>query len=388
MEKLFSNNSFVIYAITCIAVITYTNFKENQRMFLLFLFTFGTAFFGIFQIFACLLLLLIITFVFLEYLTEDSAKLEIVIKFRYKILDYLFMMFFQYHVTWWFISVLLLYISRLNTISSAVTIVLKVVSIVCFCIGSHQTISQPFKIKTITEMYKVFEKRPIYTFNYQTVMQEKFDLLCVFEDKTYFDRQKSYSCVSVEYIYCWIKKRCLTSNPFSKSVVLSLHKHRKKRKRISGLLKRGYSTPEMQLLRNIGIVRGYDKYKVTRKIFEVIYAKIFFSSLMQYHRANTYSDLSHFRHYLLYIYFHTVLTRIGAYRCYPFSTAFVDKNNIGKWSMEGLFIACLGLSFRKVSDFTLSLYADVIEKFNLDVDEIRRLNAVFPNERFPLNDNY
>lgn len=38
MEELSSSNLFAIYLIACIAVITYTNFKENQRMFLLMTF--------------------------------------------------------------------------------------------------------------------------------------------------------------------------------------------------------------------------------------------------------------------------------------------------------------------------------------------------------------
>ena len=57
-------------------MICYTNFRESQRMILLYLFTYATAFFGVFRISASLLLLLLITFFFLEFLTEDTKNLR------------------------------------------------------------------------------------------------------------------------------------------------------------------------------------------------------------------------------------------------------------------------------------------------------------------------
>lgn len=386
MEELFSNNIFVIYAIACIAVISYTNFKENQRMFLLFLFTYGTAFFGVFQIPASLLLLLIITFVFLEYLTEDTAKLNIIIKLPYKVFDYLFMMFFQYHFVWVILASFVLYISRLDNIPSILGILLKIVSIAFFCAGAHLTISQPFKVKTITEIHETFDKCPIYAFEYQEEMLEKFELLCAFEDKTYFDRKKSYSCISLEYAKCWIKSHSTTGKVSPTALISALHTKGSVYRLVSRLSKRGYSTPEMQLLRSIGISRGYDKYKVSRKVFEILYTKIFFSSLKDYHKANTYSDLTHYRHYLLYIYFRTVLTRINGKRCMPLSSAFSNPNDVSNWSMNGLFVACLGLSFRQVSEYNLALYSDIIEYFNLDETRIKQLSSLYPDNRFPSED--
>ena len=97
MEELFSSNLFAIYIIASIAVISYTNFEENQRMFLLYLFTYAIAFFKIFRISASLLLLVLITFVFLEYLSEDKKKLTLITNLIYKCVDYAFMMLFQYH---------------------------------------------------------------------------------------------------------------------------------------------------------------------------------------------------------------------------------------------------------------------------------------------------
>ena len=71
----------------------------------------------------------------------------------------------------------------------------------------------------------------------------------------------------------------------------------------------------MQLLRTIGVVRGYERHKMQRKVFEVIYSKIIFSSLKEYHQANTYLAMDHYRHYLLDVYFKTVMTKINDIKC-------------------------------------------------------------------------
>ena len=81
-------------------------------MFLLYLFTYATAFFEIFRISASIILLLLITFIFLEYLTEDTKKLTLVTNIVYKIYDYIFMMAFQYHFLWIFLAFVILHISH------------------------------------------------------------------------------------------------------------------------------------------------------------------------------------------------------------------------------------------------------------------------------------
>lgn len=149
---------------------------------------------------------------------------------------------------------------------------------------------------------------------------------------------------------------------------------------------RGYSTPEMQLLRTIGVVRGYEKYKFQRKVFEILYSKIFFASLKEYHKANTYLSLDHYRQYLLSVYFQTVLTRIHGSYCRPFSSAFEDKLDICSWSLDGFFVACLGLSFREVSDYNLNLFDGIIKEFGLSRSRIKKIYARYPSERLPLDE--
>lgn len=378
MEEIFGDNLFAIYIIACIAVISYTNFKDNQRLFLLYLFTYATAFFSVFRVSVSLGLLVLITFVFLEYLSEDSKKLELVTRLEYKIGDYLFMMFFQYAFLWILAAFALLFVSCIVELGVLCSYAVKICSLILLFYGSHQAISQPFKVKSITDICRPFEQYPPYQFEYKTEMQEKFDLLCAFEDKTYFQRENSYSSVSLEYVACVLKNRGVGRHSFFRTVSSDLGAITKQRHILSRLLSRGHSTPEMQLLRTIGIARGYDKYKYQRKIFEVVYSRIFFDSLKQYHKANTYLPLDHYRHYLLYIYFQSVMTKINGYRRIPFSSVFEDPADICHWSMDGLFVACLGLSFRKATDFNLTLYEDIINAFCLDKEHIKELSKQFP----------
>ena len=58
MEELFSTNLYAIYVIASLAVISYTNFEENQRMFILYILTYATSFFQVFRITYSIILLL------------------------------------------------------------------------------------------------------------------------------------------------------------------------------------------------------------------------------------------------------------------------------------------------------------------------------------------
>lgn len=62
----------------------------------------------------------------------------------------------------------------------------------------------------------------------------------------------------------------------------------------------------------------------------------------------------------------------------PLASAFQDSEDISAWSMEGLFAACLGLSFRLVTPYNLWLFSDVIEQFGLDKTRIESLSSSFP----------
>lgn len=371
MEQLFENNMAMIFIVAAVAIITYTNFAENQRIVLIYLLAYASAFWEVLRIAHTLLLLALFVFFYLEYLSDDRKKTELIVNVWYKILDYIYMMLFQYHVLLILLAFVCMWADRQEW---APPYVCSVCSVVFMFAGIHLAVSQPFKVKTITEIFHTFEKIPMYDFNYNKDMQIKYDILCEIEDKSYFKRINSYSFFSIEY-FSYICKKLWNKLSSSCSV----------RRRIrygttyicSNISYRGYSTPEMQLLRNLAVVRGYDKYKFSRKIYEIIYSKIFFASLKSYYKKNAYNGLKYFRHYLLNIYINVVPIRIHGKKYQPFINVY-GKLYPGKefyqWTNEAMFVACLGLCFRNVSQSTLLMYKDVIQNYHLNIKEIERIS--------------
>lgn len=372
MEDLFQNNLAVIFVIAAFSIISYANFSEGQRIFLLYLLSYGTAYWKIMSITHTAILLMCTSFAYLEYLSEDAKKIEILTRMRFKLADYLFQMIFQYHVIWMAFSFVFLKLSRMDICYSEIFVGLSLICIFC---GEHLAITQPFKVTTVTEIVKGIEKTPIYSFYYDESLQKKFDILCAFEDKSYFYRKKSYSIASGEYIrYVFkricskVKATCGWKNRISKGVSFIG----------SNISYRGYSTPEMQLLRNLAVERGYEKYKYTRKIYEVIYSKIIFQSLLEHYARNTYKGIDHYRHYLLFVYLHVVPIRVHGRKYQPMVTLFKDKD-FTHWSDEQMFVACLGLSFQNVSDRTLTTYSQIIQDYQLSEEEILRVSRKLKN---------
>lgn len=371
--ELFGNNFFAIFLITVIVIISYSNFEENQHIFLIYLFTYAAAAMQIFRIRICLCLLLVSTFFYLEYLSSDKIKLEIITKFHFKIADYLYLLFIQYHFLLVFLSFVVLHIGNLHEKYYAICLS---ISLVLLFIGEHKVITQPFKTKNISQIYQVFSENPDYSISYNTELLKRLKLLCYFEDKTYFYRKNSYNSFSREY---FSQAKILSKlKIYIKSFFRRL-KVKPKEKSSAAVIKefitsRGFSTPEMQLIRTIGIERGYNKV-LRRKLFEILYSTLFFSSLKAYKSAHSVS-VNRFREYILVIYLQSVFTKIRNRPYNPLSSLFQspsEKIDIEKWSMEGLFVACLGLSFRIVSTETLWLYRDVIKEFSLDDNVIREL---------------
>ncbi len=383
MEMLIKNLP-AVYMIACVTVITQTGFKENQHIFIIYLFTYATVFFEVFSAKMGIILLLAVTFIFLEYLTADSKKLFIITKFSCKLSDYIFMMFFQYCFFPIIISLLLLLFAEMPAAEARISEICKALSILPLLIGLHLTVSQPFKVKTIEEICRVFDRSPPYLFKYDKAMQEKFDMLCAFEDMTYFQRKNSYSCISAEFFLCTLKRIGFPSQKSACEGFPSRLTPARLWRGLLGFFKRGHSTPEMQLLRTIGIVRGYDKYIIQRKAFEVICSKTYFSSLMEYYKYNAHIGFAHYRHYLLYIYFQNVAVKIKRKSYSPLCSLFEGGiSSIADWSMEQLFIACLGLGWREVNERNLDKYSAIIERFSLDRDKIISLNESFDGSFHP-----
>ena len=152
-------------------------------------------------------------------------------------------------------------------------------------------------------------------------------------------------------------------------------------------LNRGYSTIEMQLIRTYGIYSGYE-YTYIRKIYELIYANIFFKSYKRrsiYYHWLKYRDPEFIKYKIPYAYLKSVPTYINdkhfnnIVEYYQFikqkaKISDLDKDNIiYKLTPEEVFIFILGLSMKRIDRKVLNRYNGFIEKYNLDENRLSEL---------------
>jgi hypothetical protein len=156
--------------------------------------------------------------------------------------------------------------------------------------------------------------------------------------------------------------------------------------------RRGYSTLPMQLMRTLGIQSGYS-CKIRRKIYELLYPRMFFGGIRRLFEEEFVSKRKYFKKYLLYIYFHVVKTFLGDATFSKFLNAFdmqyQEKNKIDIYdcSNEGVFIACMGLNGRasKINEDTIDYYLTPI---SVPLDRQKILDMVNTMMNRPHDGNY
>ena len=369
MESLFNENIIFIFFFAMIAIYNYSELKEYQRMAIIYISVYALAALNIIGIKLAVGLLGISLFCFLEILTSDEMKFKILINPIYKIIDFLYISFFQYAFLGMCFALLLLRI-KLPEQFFELDFVFKMLSFLAMVWTMTATLQQKYVIHTFTEMYKIFSWYPINKVIFDEKLHEACSILVSIEDRTYFKRN-SYSFFSIDYIATVIKNKLRfqrgkkrfkyifsAGNCFLKNIFSS---------------ERGYSTIPMQLIRSLGIKRGYN-YKYRRKIFEILYSIMFFKGIERMLKEDKVSQRQHFKEYLLYIYFHKVNTFLGDAMFSKFLNAFdmqysnKNKKDIYDFTNEGIFIACMGLSKRAtyITRENVEYYLECIDDVKLD----------------------
>ena len=111
---------------------------------------------------------------------------------------------------------------------------------------------------------------------------------------------------------------------------------------------------------------------ITRKLFEVIYAPIFFAGYKK--ELNIPKERDYYRYYLVYIYLHTVQTNLNGTIYAPLDKIFDDKDVIS-WPKEALFVIILGLSNKRITHERVEMYRYVMEKYKLNVEKVHELTT-------------
>ena len=130
-------------------------------------------------------------FCFLEILTSDEMKFKILINPIYKIIDFLYISFFQYAFLGMCFALLLLRI-KLPDQFFELDFVFKMLSFLAMVWTMTATLQQKYVVHTFTEMYKIFSWYPINKVIFDEKLHEACSILVSIEDRTYFKRN-SYS---------------------------------------------------------------------------------------------------------------------------------------------------------------------------------------------------
>ena len=373
MESLFNENIIFIFFFAMIAIYNYSDMKEYQRMAIIYISVYALTFLNIIGIKLAVILLAVSLFCFFEIFTPDDMKFKILVNPIYKIIDFLYISLAQYAFGEMCLALLLLRVQLSNPLNEQ-DVIFRGASILFVVRALTIVLQQKYVINTFGEMYKVFLDFPVNKVEFNEKLDEACSILTSIEDDLYFERE-AYSFLSLEYI---IKKlRNKINEGRGKNKIANMLSMGKNFARNVFDESRGYSTIPMQLIRSIGLKKGYN-YKYRRKIFEVLYAEMFFKGVKKMLSEEYVSKREHFRKYIIYIYFHTVNTFLGGATFSKFLNAFdmqYDKRNekdIYDCSNEGIFIACMGLSNRaiRIKEENIDTYLKNITGVKLDADII------------------
>lgn len=373
METLFNENIIFIFFFAMIAIYNYSDLKEYQRMAIIYISVYALTVLNIIGVKMALVLLLLSLFCFFEIFTSDETKFKILVNPIYKIIDSVYISFSQYAFGGMCCALLMLRI-KIPGILNKQEVFFKILSFLFMVWTLTATLQQKYVIHTFGEMYRIFTYFPINKVDFNKKLEEASSILIAIEDKFYFER-KAYSFLSPKYLLRMLSNK-ISGQHGSKKIVTIFSAGNHFVKNIFGE-SRGYSTIPMQLIRSIGIKSGYN-YKYRRKIFEIIYSRMFFKGVERMLIEDQVAQRQHFKKYLLYIYFHKVNTFLGDATFSKFLNAFDMKYNkrnekdIYDCTNEGIFIACMGLSKRagSISKDNIDYYLQGIDNVELDSELI------------------
>lgn len=373
MESLFNENIIFIFFFAMIAIYNYSDFKEYQRMTIIYISVYALTILNIIGVKLAVVLLVISLFCFFEIFTSDEMKFKILINPIYKVVDFVYISFSQYAFGGMCCALLMLRIKLPEPLEQQ-NVVFKILSFLFMVWTLTTTLQQKYVIHTFGEMYKIFTWFPINKIDFNEKLDEACSILVSIEDRIYFERN-AYSFFSLKYIVRILKNKISTQRGNKRIVCVFSAGNRFIRNIFDE--SRGYSTIPMQLVRSLGIKRGYN-YKYRRKIFEILYSRMFFKGIERMLNEDQVAQKQYFKKYLLYIYFHKVNTFLGDATFSKFLNAFDMKYNkknnkdIYDCSNEGIFIACMGLSKRAtyITKENIDYYLQSIDNVELNPDII------------------
>lgn len=389
LEGLLNGNQILIYFIGIFYILINDTFDKKQKIIILYVLTYILKLFNIMDLKVMLIALNIVSFLYIGFLSKDDLKNNILCNPLDKIKDYLYKCTFEYSAIYFLLSIILIsnsiqnYIPLLKNINISIDLLeikINVISLILLGYALNNVTSQKYETNSFQEIKNKMDKVAIWTnLDIKNIDNEKLEMLIDIEDKSYFIRERSYNFISIEFLkYRLCRKKVgkinLKVKPNRVKEILLQEIH------IKSILKkvkryiRGYSTIEMQIIRTLGVKYGYSKHIICRKIYELLYSKMFFKNLRKYMNKsylNTEGCAS-FKQYLLIIYIGIAPIKINKKR-YSNMLKVWNKTSVKDISKEQFFISILGLSNRKISNEIIHNYYGIVEKYQLSKKELKRL---------------
>lgn len=361
MEELFVGNSVILLFWVYISFIIEVE-EKYKKIVLMYLITYITNILNIVPTVQSYGILLLALFLEIEF-WEDKFKRQIINNIFEKGLDFLYVMVSQYA----FVSFTLALVLSSNLVISHCIgyykIIVQMISGLLIYWGCKNASSEKFKICSfdrIKEKIDTIQKYRKFT-QKEECIRNPYCVLFV-EDASFYLRGDRYTFFNGYYLKnIYLRKiRNLLSRFFHSSNKTGSFKK----------FLRGYSTIEMQLLRTLAIEEGYN-YIFRRKIFEVIYARLFWKNLKLYYKKCN-CDVEQFKNYILYLYL----------RCAPclnkgqeprIEKVIGKREDIDSYLEEDLFILTLCFSGKIKRSYVLEMYDDIIQDLNLDRERLSDL---------------
>lgn len=369
MNKLLNDNYVFIYLLTLIMFLKPEKLEDNQKIYMAYLITFFIDLVNTLPTLWILFISILVLFLYVEYFENSSFKRDVMTKIHHKVIDFLYVMIFQYCLIRYICLLFLntnFIMEYIQNIFGAYSLnILFIARLILFGWLTNSMFSLPWKIKKFDEIQREMETiSKIYDLS-DDINEEKFRIVILLEDKSYYQRK------SLGTVFSWAY---LKDYAFAKLCENFKHKNESKLNKKKNKILRGYSTIEAQLIRSIGIEKGYNGNFfniVKRKLFELIYTELVFSNLAKYYKKNEYfEDRKKMKDYLLYIYLHKARVQVKDRKCIGLKELF-GVSNIEDLDECQLFIGVLSFSkydsqLDEIKNYALSIYNLQLDPKNIE----------------------
>ena len=361
MEELFVGNSIILLFWVYISFIIEIQ-EKSKKVMLMYLITYIINLLNVVPTIQSYGILLLALFLEIEF-WEDKFKKQIINNIFEKIIDFVYIMLSQYSLLIFTLSLVVNSDYIISQQNNYLKVILYIISALLFYLGCKNAASENYRICSFDRIKEKIDEIEKYR-NFLQKEEEICSPGCVLsiEDSSFYKRGNRYTFFNTYYfrnVYIGKIKNLFMNFLYSNNKTKSLKK-----------ILRGYSTIEMQLLRTLAIEEGYE-YIFRRKIFEIIYAKLFWKNLKKYYK-NCGCKTERFKDFILYLYLRSApcLNRGQERRL----EEIVGKRKyVESFSKEELFILTLCFSGKIKRKNVLELYENIIEDYRLDMERLREL---------------